>query len=738
VRLFLLGPALFLSLLLLLATTPAPPVYGQEVVRLLFPNKDVREILQLYQQWSGKNVLYDNNVQGTISIVINRDLGTDEALALIESALTLNGFALVQSSDNTVKVLGTGRNPRTTNLPFLTRVDELPDSNAVVNYLYRLNHLSATEAQIALKAFVFQQSYTVIEPLDRIRAVVITESAPVVRACLMLLASIDVPPAEVVSRFFDLKSAQATKVVEHLGTIFESTADRPTPAPNRSTPPTPGNGEAEIPESGPTSLTITEDSIIVGKIKLTADERSNRIHVVTRPENMPLVSRLIEEFDANIELAPPATRKLNYVSAGEVLPVIVRAISEPGVEVDVPEVARGRDTTGGGGGAAAGGTGGTGSISFSEQLRATEVDTRPVAATVGNTRIIADPRANSIIVIGTRDMERKVFQIIDEIDVRAPQVVISTIIGELRLKDDTELGFDYLINNTDEVFRIGDTRIGGANLGRSSSAPLLNPADLLDPGNFANAFANASGLTAYIAAGDVLTAIVRALQSTGRFTLTSNPTLFTSNNKKAIIASGEEIAVPSQTVSTIDVTQPISSSSIQFKTVALQLEVLPLVNPNGEVTLEILQKIDNTSGSTTISGNQIPNIATRFLRTTVTVKSGDTIALGGLIIAEDELSLDGIPLLMDIPYVGALFRTTRTVNERRELVILMRPTIIDSNTAALEYTRKNRNRLDVTQQPVFQEVEYGVAPIRRALEVTPRDLEAQPLRPVPSPSIPSR
>ncbi len=733
---------LFLALVLL-ALLPFMGLAQGTPVRLQFPNTDVKEVLHFYQQLTGKNVLYDNNVQGQISIVITREVTREEAIALIESSLTLNGFALVEGPDNTVKVIGVGKNPRAANVQLLTLPDQLPDSNMVVSYLYRLEYMGATDAQQALQSFVFPQPYTLIQPLERIRAVVITETSPVIRSCIALLASIDTPPAEVVSKFFELRSADAQTVVESLAQIFEADSSRtdrqPTSVRQRAGGPTPPNGgPAEgVPVSSPQggTITISEDSIIIGKIKLTADERSNRIHVVTRPENMPLVTRLIEEFDSNVALAAPATRKLNYVSAGEILPVIVKAIEEPGIESEAPE---GGSTTGGatdtGGGSSVAGGGGSssggGSISFSEQLRAREVDTKPLAATVGSTKIIADQRANAIIVLGTDEVKKKVFQLLDEIDVRAPQVVIATVVGEMRLDQNEELGFDYLINNQEEILQTGDTRLGGAGIGRNTSAPLLNPANLIDAGSFAANFANFPGLTAYVAVGDVLTAIVRALKSTGRFTVTSNPTLFTSNNKKAIIASGEEIAVPSQTVSTIDVTQPISSSSIQFKTVALQLEILPLVNPNGEVTLEILQKVDNTSGTTNISGNEIPNIATRFLRTTVTVKSGDTIALGGLIISEDEENVSGIPYLMDIPYVGTLFKTTRTVQDRRELVILMRPTVIESNAAAMEATRIERNRLELTKEPSFQEIEAGVAPIRRALEATPRDFESGPVAPV--------
>src|SRR5207302_6955686 len=77
---------------------------------------------------------------------------------------------------------------------------------------------------------------------------------------------------------------------------------------------------------------LSEEAVIVGKIKLTPDVRTNRIHIVTRPINMPFIRQLIHEFDANVEFGKPVTRPLRYISAGEVLPVLVQALTEPGAE----------------------------------------------------------------------------------------------------------------------------------------------------------------------------------------------------------------------------------------------------------------------------------------------------------------------------------------------------------------------------------------------------------------------
>jgi len=107
------------------------------------------------------------------------------------------------------------------------------------------------------------------------------------------------------------------------------------------------------------------------------------------------------------------------------------------------------------------------------------------------------------------------------------------------------------------------------------------------------------------------------------------------------------------------------ASNIEFKKVALQLEVVPLINSDKEVSLDILQKIDSLAGSTIIDGNSIPNIATRYIRTNVSAANGSTIVLGGLIQDSRTKNTSGIPILDRIPYIGALFRNT--TNTRRGL-----------------------------------------------------------------------
>ena len=212
----------------------------------------------------------------------------------------------------------------------------------------------------------------------------------------------------------------------------------------------------------------------------------------------------------------------------------------------------------------------------------------------------------------------------------------------------------------------------------------------------------------------------------------NRPVVFTSNNKKAIIASGTEIPVPVNTLTNV-VNQNVANgtaavaSNIEFKRVALQLEVVPLINSEKEVSLDILQKLDSLAGSTIVNGNSIPNIATRYVRTNVSAPNGSTIVLGGLITDSKRKDTTGIPVLDRIPYLGSLFRSTVTNRMRSELIILMCPEVTMTN---LELHKLREKIEDHTH--FGPEIDQGYCP-----DCPPRTTEEKQLpQQLPPPDLP--
>ena len=748
------------------ADAPAPPG-APATVRLQFPNSDVVDVLHLYEQLTGKKLVMDNFVQGKVNIFIAKDVSRDEAIKIIEMSMALNGISLVPAARDIVDVVGAGQNPRKAPVPIISDPADIPPGNPVVSFLFRLQYADPQELQQVLMAYFQGSSGTInILALPKSSSLLVTQNADIIRQLAGVIQQVDVAPAEVVSEFIKLERADASKVVDMLKEIFEKGTETPGQPGVRSVK-VPGTVPQPVPVEAGGAGVLSEEAVIVGKIKITPDVRTNRIHIVTRPINMPFIRQLIHEFDANVEFGKPVTRYLRYISAGDVLPVLVQALTEPGAEGAgaaptgggplpgaSPAPQRGqRGTTppyggrGGGGlsdlmgtsGTSGGATGST--INISEELSTQPVDTTPQAVTIGNAKVIADQRANSIIVLGNREVVVKVGKILDEMDVKAPQVALSTVIGQLTLTNNEEFGVDYFAKYNKKV--VGISRNTGVTIPvpMASAAPSISPginngiaSGIVDPAgliNFSQIIQNvATGTNVYVAAGNYLAAIVHLLEQTSRFRILSRPTVFTSNNKKAIIASGQEVPIPTNTLtnvvgSNVVNNQAAVSSNIEYKKVALQLEVVPLINSEKEVSLDILQKLDSLGDFQVIGGNRIPTINTRYVRTNVSAPNGSTIVLGGLIEDNKNRSSTGIPVLSRIPYLGALFRSTVSDKTRQELIILMRPEVTLTKLDAYRLRQKNEDRthfgpeLEQDDCPECPKVEAG-----KQLTLPPPDIPA--------------
>ena len=490
---------------------------------------------------------------------------------------------------------------------------------------------------------------------------------------------------------------------------------------------------------------------------------------------MTFVRKLIAEFDASVKFGEPVTRPLKFVRVEEVLDVVVKSITEPGAKEDTGTTAGGTARPGtpggatnnnrglGGGGSAFGNTGGNngggggGGNVGGEELATTTVDTTPIARIVGTTKIIADVNANAVIVIGNADARAKVFKLLDQLDKRIPQVMLHAVIGELNIGGKVQFGVDYILRNaglgltpivvnpgtvtttpgTTTGTTTGTTVTGtGTTPGQTatnlvgfngSNQPVLDLNNLLKQDTVRQiAAAGASGLTGYFTAGNSLTAVVTALENTNRFTVVNRPSVFTKNNKKAIIASGQEIAVPQNIQSSINSTNVgnagvVTNSSVQYKNVTLQLEVVPLINSDKEVSLDILQRNNEVSGSTRIDNNDIPTIATRYVRTSVTVPNNATLVLGGLIKSSVNNAKTGIPILSSIPLLGALFSTTTKEKVRTELVILIRPEVTWAPPDAIDLREREMEYLNIPP-----DLESTLFPDVKAKKATPEVMLRKP------------
>ncbi len=172
----------------------------------------------------------------------------------------------------------------------------------------------------------------------------------------------------------------------------------------------------------------------------------------------------------------------------------------------------------------------------------------------------------------------------------------------------------------------------------------------------------------------------------------SSPQLMVLNNHSALLQVGDQVPVATRSaVSTLDDTAPVVNS-IEFKDTGVILSVTPRVNAGGLVMIDIEQEVSSVV-STTTSGIDSPTIQQRRIISTVAVRSGETVALGGLIQEKVQTRDSGVPYLSRIPILGNLFKSNKDTNIRTELLILITPRVIANFEEAREITEELRARL---------------------------------------------
>jgi general secretion pathway protein D len=674
-----------------LPNLPAQSEKNDTLIQLV--NNPVEDVLATYEQLTGRQVIKEGSLPAaTINLNVTEPVTKQAAVELIESALLLNGFVMLPGPGNSVKVvsLSGGKNPRSQGVKVFTAGEELPPGEQVISYIMRLNFLTAQEA-----APIFNQHFAPTQPFGSVVAVpsanvlLITESAAVVREMIRLQELIDVPPMEVAAHFVPMLRANADRVVETISKVLGDSAG--------SGGPNSGGGQSG---SGNSRLMVNFGQ--GNPVEFAADARTNRVIVICNPAAFAYFQAFVQSFDVPSDQAPSAEFKLRYVSVGDVLPAIAsmlkegRKTEESDAENQVAETQTttqpnfsGSGTTTTTTSASASGAGAT-NVLGSVQEQGNKV--LPLTVTVGNSRLIADQRNNTIIAIAPPESLDRIESVIDQLDKPAIQVYLSIVIMELDVTKDLQYGTDIYLHGANGAIA-SNQRLSG-----TSIQNLLNPATAA---NFLAASQNTPGLALFGTFGATLDVLVTALEASGRTKVLGRPTVYTSNNKKAVISVGEQIPVPQSTVSTVNPNQSNSTaltSTIDYKDVLLQLEVVPLINNDNEVTLEVAQKNDTLGTIYNIAGTQAQSVRTQQIKTSVTVPNKHTIVLGGLINDREEKTERKFPILGDIPIVGLAFKGVSTKKQRKELVLLIQPQIVMDDRALFNTDAMEKRRVRAVMQ----------------------------------------
>ena len=187
-----------------------------------------------------------------------------------------------------------------------------------------------------------------------------------------------------------------------------------------------------------------------------------------------------------------------------------------------------------------------------------------------------------------------------------------------------------------------------------------------------------------------------ALSSLTKVQVISSPEVMVLNNQTATLQVGDQVPIATQqSQSVTDPDAPVVNS-IQYHDTGVILDVTPRVNAGGMVTMDISQEVSDVTPTDTSTLNS-PTIQQRKIKSTVAIQDGETVALGGLMKGKNSDSKSGIPLLMDIPVVGNLFKSNDKSFEKTELIVLITPRVIDSVERARSVTSELRQRLQGVQ-----------------------------------------
>jgi len=314
---------------------------------------------------------------------------------------------------------------------------------------------------------------------------------------------------------------------------------------------------------------------------------------------------------------------------------------------------------------------------------------------LGTTKIIADERMNALLIFASRSDMDTITNIVAKLDVVLAQVLIETIIMDVSM--DNLFQFGVSAGETPQAN--GNWQRGGVYnnpSGSGGSTPLNTLNQFFNNSaaatNLTSIFPGTSGFNYFGRYNGDYDVAVTALSSDSRVNVIQKPRIQTSHATPASIFIGETVPYISSTYYGGGYAGGPSSSYQQLK-VGIGLNVTPFINPEGLVVMKIDETIDEISGSVTIDNNPVPSTTSRTISAEVAVRDKETIILGGFIRNSDHKEKNGVPFLKDIPLLGYLFRSTSDEKIRKELIVLMRPTVLRTPEMAAAHVSVEKERL---------------------------------------------
>ena len=629
-------------------------------ITLNFADADLREVVRsILGGILRSNFIIDPAVKGSVTVQTSRPLAKSAILPMLEEILRVNGAGLIRA-DGIYEIISLGAGARIVAEPRFGRQTGA-DAFGFGLQIVPLKFVSATEMKKILQPLVPRGL-----PLsaDAARNILTFSGTRTERANLLdLVETFDIDWLEGMSfGLVPVRYADPDRLVDDLEEIFGDPGNGPLSGVLRLVP---LKHVSSVLVVSTQAKYLKDAQVWIERLDRGGDGNDQRLFVYYVQNGRAVeLARILDEIlptkstarAVEPELAPglePVTIRSEAVGpapAQGTEPVPVEPASQP-YAGDEPAVVRSESP-----GLLAQSGGPTRSPGAGLAIRQLE-----------DIRIVADEVNNALLVMATPRQYRIIESALSKLDIVPLQVLIEATIAEVTLNDELSYGVQWF-------FREGNHGVTLSEVAGGAAAQIF-------PG-FSYLFDDSQDVRA----------VLNALDSITDVNIISSPQLMVLDNHTATLQVGDEVPIAIQSsVSTLDPDSPIVNT-IEFRDTGVILSVTPRVNSGGMVIMEIEQEVSDVTETTT-SGIDSPTIQQRRISSTVAVMSGQTIALGGLIRDRQGKENTGVPLLKDIPLLGALFGARKSEGSRTELLVLITPRVVSNGEEARLVTEELRRRL---------------------------------------------
>lgn len=304
-------------------------------------------------------------------------------------------------------------------------------------------------------------------------------------------------------------------------------------------------------------------------------------------------------------------------------------------------------------------------------------------------KIVADDTKNSLLIMANDRDYQRVLRVIQGLDVVASQVLIEAVIAEVTLTDDLQFGLQWqFAKNGTPTATFSNALTGGV----AATFPGFNYA------------VNTANIAATLSALNALTHV----------NVISTPSLMVLDNKTARLQIGDQVPITTQTATSTVTANTAIVNSITMQDTGVILSVTPRINESGRVQLDIEQEVSSVT-KTTSSNIDSPTIQQRRVKTTVVVSDGEVLTLGGMIQDSANKTSNQLPILGDIPGLGAAFSNRKDTTKKTELIILITPKVVRDGTESRLITEEYRRKMNVYMPHASTRVRTPVTTAQRML-----------------------